>query len=78
MSSKTYVMTQEGDQLKEVLKCLCMHYFLDEIMTSINYCDIVIHFSSKVDNETKPRQIRTELSFHVLIKPSVPLLIIGV
>lgn len=55
-----------------------MHYFLDEIMTSINYCDIVIHFSSRVDNDTKLRQIRTELSFHVLIKPSVSLLIIGV
>ncbi len=41
-------------------------------MTLINYCHIVIHFSSKVDNQTKLSQIRKELSFddwfsHVII-----------
>lgn len=32
-----------------------MYCFLDEVMTSINYCDIVIHFSSEVDSQTKLR-----------------------
>ena len=42
-----------------------MYCFPDEVMASINYCDIVIHFSSKVDSQTKLRQIKIELSFQL-------------